>query len=106
MSSQSRTLETLAGETFTEGFGGVLRIENTDDGTSFWVDGREETPLVGQAAPKNLTGRFCLWRAEGETLRSLLSGQRRLAMVYNAGRLRISGDMAVMGRLKMRGRDE
>ncbi|MEE4213403.1 MAG: SCP2 sterol-binding domain-containing protein [Parvularcula sp.] len=103
MSSQPHPLQRLAEDSFTKGFGGVLRIENSDDGTSLWVDGREDKPVIGQSAPKNLTGRFCLWRAEAEVLRGVLSGERRLGMLYNAGRLKISGDMAVMARLTMRG---
>lgn len=104
MSSQAEVLTTAARALFQEPFGGVLRIECTEDGSSLWVDGREEL-VVGDKAPSELSSHYCLWRGDAETLRSVLSGQRRLETAYTSGALKISGDMAVMARLNMGNED-
>lgn len=85
---------------FVRGFGGVIRVEATDRGASFWVDGRGEVAVVEAGAPAAVDGRFCLWRAKFETLARLFSERgRRLESAFVSNRLQISGDMAVMARL-------
>lgn len=103
MSSAADTLRQGAEETFRTPFGGVLRVECIDDGSSLWIDGRETPPSVSEAAPPEVSSSFCLWRGESLTLRSVLAGQRRLETALTAGQLKISGDMAVMARLELRG---
>ena len=84
---------------FREGFDGVIRIE-TEDGATLWVDGRATPPQIGADAPANLEGAYCLWRAGADTLARIFGPeQRQLEAAYIAGRLEISGDMAVMARL-------
>ncbi|NNU15493.1 hypothetical protein HK107_04055 [Parvularcula sp. ZS-1/3] len=102
MSSIASSLETAAKESFLAPFAGVLRIECTDDGSSLWIDGREDAVAISEAAPPEVMSRFCLWRGDGQVLRTVLSGQRRLETAMTAGQLKISGDMAVMARLKIR----
>ncbi|MEM9809607.1 MAG: SCP2 sterol-binding domain-containing protein [Pseudomonadota bacterium] len=88
---------------FQEPFGGVLRMECTDDGSSLWVDGRGDEVSVSEKAPAEVQSRFCLWRSDRATLMSVLSGQRHLETAYTGGRFKISGDMAVMARLSLKG---
>lgn len=92
-----------AEESFLAPFAGVLRIECTDDGSSLWVDGRSGAPAISETAPPDVSSRFCLWRGDALVLHSVLAGQRRLETALTAGQLRISGDMAVMARLELRG---
>ncbi|NRA29946.1 MAG: SCP2 sterol-binding domain-containing protein [Parvularculaceae bacterium] len=101
MNSHAEALSEAAKGCFAEAFDGVLRIECKGDGSSFWVDGRAQPPVISAQAPANVTGRFCLWRGDAPTLSSVLSGQRRLETAYTAGQLKISGDMAVMARLEL-----
>ena len=85
---------------FTESFDGVIRIE-AGDKTALWVDGRKTPPVLSDKAPENVTGAFCLWQASPETIGRIFSdGARQLEAAYIAGRLTISGDMAVMARLE------
>jgi hypothetical protein len=87
---------------FGRAFDGVIRIEATDRGEAFWVDGRSEPPLVTLDAPQGVERGFCLWRAGFDTLRRLFSQrERRLESAFIAGRLKISGDMSVMARLEL-----
>lgn len=86
---------------FTRPFDGVIRIELESDDRSLWIDGREAPPVVSENAPAGLDGRFCLWRTNRETLDRLLGDPpQQLESIYIAGRLKISGDMAVMARLE------
>ena len=86
---------------FGRGFGGVIRVETTDSGASFWVDGRGERAVVQTEAPIGVERHFCLWRAPSETLERLFTRERRrLESAYISGRLKIAGDMAVMARLE------
>ena len=101
MSSEADTLRAPAEACFLQRFDGVLRIEATGDGSSLWIDGRGEATSVSDRAPPDVSGRFCLWRADVQTLRSVLTGQRRLEAAYTAGQVKISGDMAVMARLEL-----
>lgn len=100
MNSASANLMESAAGVFRRPFGGVLRIECTDDGSSVWIDGRGTAVKVSEAAPPDVSSRFCLWRGEAHLLVSVLAGQRRLETAYMAGQVRISGDMAVMARLE------
>lgn len=93
-----------ARESFLAPFAGVLRIECTEDGSSLWIDGRSGTPTISETAPPDVSSRFCLWRGDALVLRSVLAGQRRLETAFTAGQLKISGDMAVMARLELRGK--
>lgn len=103
MSSRASDLRDVAERCFLQRFDGVLRIECTEDGSSIWVDGRLTRPVVTEKAPPEVSGRFCLWRGDGQTLSTVLAGQRRLEPAYMAGQLKISGDMAVMARLELGG---
>ena len=87
---------------FVRGFGGVIRVEATDRGASFWVDGRGERARVGRAAPAEVDASFCLWRARHETLTRLFAEQgRRVESAFVSNRLQVSGDMSVMARLQI-----
>ncbi|MEM9840330.1 MAG: SCP2 sterol-binding domain-containing protein [Pseudomonadota bacterium] len=101
MSSDAERLQSAAEACFTQGFGGVLRVESSGDGSSLWIDGRPDVPTVSDRAPPEVAGRFCLWRGPVQVLSTILSGQRRLETAYTAGQLKISGDMAVMARLEL-----
>jgi len=91
-----------AGGYFRHRFDGVIRIEIDNASSAIWVDGRSEPPVVGTGAPQNVSSDFCLWRTSKETLMRVLSPEtRRLEGAYIAGRLAISGDMAVMARLEI-----
>jgi putative sterol carrier protein len=86
---------------FVRGFDGVVRVELTDTGGAFWVDGRGEAAEVGEAAPLGVERGFCLWQASSDTLGRLFTKERRrLESTFISGRLRISGDMSVMARLE------
>lgn len=85
---------------FRTAFDGVIRIE-VEGGGSYWIDGRVSPPGVSEQAPQGVDAAFCLWRTSADTLRRILSpGARQLEAAYIAGRLAISGDMAVMARLQ------
>jgi len=101
LSSQAADLSEAAKRCFATPFDGVLRIECKGDGSSLWIDGRPEQPVISEQAPRDVSDRFCLWRGDAVTLVSVLSGQRRLETAYTAGQLKISGDMAVMARLEL-----
>jgi hypothetical protein len=103
LNSKADTFAAQAERFFAKPFGGVVRIECTDDGSSLWIDGREGEPVVGEKAPADLSGRFSLWRGSSLVLHSVLSGQRRLETAFTTGQLKISGDMAVMARLEPEG---
>lgn len=93
-----------AGAFFSDQFDGVIRIE-VAGGEPLWVDGRVSPPAISEKAPGNVTGDFCLWQGTRETMERIFSsGARQLETSYIAGRLSISGDMAVMARLEP-GRD-
>ena len=87
---------------FMRGFGGVIRVEATDRGASFWVDGRGEAARVSREAPASVEASFCLWRAKHETLARLFAERgRRVEAAFVSNRLQISGDMSVMARLEL-----
>ncbi len=87
---------------FRKRFDGVIRIELDSVPQAIWIDGRQEPPVIGNDAPSNLSSGFCLWRTSMDTLGRVLSPEtRRLEGAYIAGRLAISGDMAVMARLEV-----
>ena len=91
-----------AGDYFRRRFDGVIRIEIDNASSAIWVDGRVEPPVVSEKAPENVSSDFCLWRTTSNTLSRILSPEtRRLEGAYIAGRLAISGDMAVMARLEI-----
>lgn len=95
------TLLTQAQGYFLAAFDGVIRIEIIDADTSLWVDGRQTPPIVSPSSPKGVERRFCLWRIEAADLSLILTRtQLRLENSLVAGRLHISGDMAVMMRLE------
>lgn len=83
-------------------FGGVVRVEVRQPDGAFWIDGMPDPPVVSLDAPTGLERGFCLWRASGETLSRVLTPEnRRLEAAFVGGRLKISGDMAVMARLEL-----
>ena len=85
---------------FPAAFGGVIRIEVLDADLAFWVDGRKSPPEVSTDSPEAVAQGFCLWRIDYSDLDQLfVEGGQRLANSFITGRLRISGDMAVMARL-------
>lgn len=87
---------------FRKRFDGVIRIELDGVPQAIWIDGRQEPPAIGRDAPPNLSSGFCLWRTSVNTLGRILSPEtRRLEGAYIAGRLAVSGDMAVMSRLEV-----
>mgnify|MGYP000675233410 CR=1 FL=1 len=91
-----------AKEYFRKRFDGVIRIEFDNAPEAIWIDGRVEPPSISETAPPNLSGDFCLWRTTTDTLSRVLSPEtRRLESAYIAGRLTVSGDMAVMARLEV-----
>ncbi|MEO1657296.1 MAG: SCP2 sterol-binding domain-containing protein [Pseudomonadota bacterium] len=103
MSKAADNLLDPAKSAFLAPFAGVLRVECTDDGSSLWIDGRGDSIVVSDKAPPEVEGRFCLWRSDRSTLSLILSGQRHLETAYTSGRVKISGDMAVMARLELKG---
>lgn len=103
MNSAAANLREGAETCFSTPFAGVLRIECTDDGSSLWIDGRVTPPSVSEGAPPEVSSSFCLWRGEGLMLRSVLTGQRHLETALTGGQLKVSGDMAVMARLELKG---
>ena len=95
-------LAEAARDFFAAGFGGVIRVEATDRGASFWVDGRGERCVLGPHAPAAVDASFCLWRAKHETLARLFAERtRRVESAFVSNRLQISGDMSVMARLEI-----
>ncbi|MCQ8186145.1 SCP2 sterol-binding domain-containing protein [Parvularcula maris] len=101
MSSDLAPMLEGARKSFRAPFGGVLRVEATDQPLSLWVDGRVEgAPQVSEDAPPEVTSSFCLWRGEAQVLRSVLLAQRKIETAIIAGQLKVSGDMAVMARLE------
>lgn len=87
---------------FPDRFHGVIRVEVLDASFSFWIDGRDAPPVIGREAPRDLSDNFCLWRIDYQDLMRLCAeGGRRLDASFIAGRLKISGDMAVMARLEI-----
>lgn len=103
MSRAADSLLDPAKGAFSAPFAGVLRVECTDDGSSLWIDGRGDAIAVSAQAPPEVEGRFCLWRSDRSTLSLILSGQRHLETAFTSGRVKISGDMAVMARLELKG---
>lgn len=92
---------TAARRFFPTSFDGVIRIEVLDADFSFWVDGREDTPVVSKDSPIGVSTRFCLWRIDYVDLGQLFAdGGHRLPSSFVSQRLKISGDMAVMARLE------
>lgn len=85
---------------FQQKFDGIIRIE-VDGQQALWIDGRLNPPIILGKAPAQLAGGFCLWQSTPEALGRIFSdGPRQLEVAYIAGRLTISGDMAVMARLE------
>ncbi|MGV6800705.1 MAG: SCP2 sterol-binding domain-containing protein [bacterium] len=90
-----------ASQFFQKQFDGVIRIEIEEEKSSIWVDGHQQPPMISLHAPKGLNGSFCLWQTNSDTLSRLFgSPPQQLESVFIAGRLKISGDMSVMGRLE------
>ncbi len=83
---------------FAAGFGAVLAIEPSD-AAALYVDGRHEACVLTNAPPDAPAA--CVWRASSDTLLRIFEGGRALESAYLSGRLKISGDMSVMARLKM-----
>lgn len=101
MTTLDKDLLDAAGTVFGRAFDGVIRIEVLDAEFSFWVDGRHAPPKVSVDSPQGVATRFCLWQIDYADLLQLFSdGGQRVASSFVTGRLRISGDMAVMARLE------
>ncbi|MEZ5896443.1 MAG: SCP2 sterol-binding domain-containing protein [Parvularculaceae bacterium] len=83
---------------FAAGFGAVLAIEAPDAAT-IYVDGRNDTCSLTAVPPDAPAA--CVWRASTDTLLRIFEGGRALESAYLSGRLKISGDMSVMARLKL-----
>ncbi|WOI52310.1 hypothetical protein [Parvularcula sp. LCG005] len=87
---------------FTKSFDGVIRIELLDDGGACWVDGRQSPPTVSIQSPNGVGHRFCLWQIDADDVGLVLTPDKgRFQNSYVAGRVRISGDMAIMARLEL-----
>ena len=86
---------------FANSFGAVLDIAPTD-GAAFHVDGRAEKPVVRPGLSPEPAQ--CAWSAPLDDLRRIFEGGRALESAYLSGRLKISGDMSVMARLKLQSR--
>lgn len=112
-------LKSEAAQCFQAAFDGVLTIICHDEkpfrqsGTpepdasicTLRIDGHMTPPAViiadnghtDEAAPKH---GHLTWRASRDVLQRIFLGDRQLSGAYIAGRLLISGDMAVMARLR------
>lgn len=98
---ESLDLHSAAAHAFAEGFGAILDIAPTD-GAPFHVDGRTPKPTVRAGfSPEPAQ---CSWSAPIDDLRRIFEGGRALESAYLSGRLKISGDMSVMARLKLQSR--
>ncbi len=88
---------------FQTPFGAKLLLAPEDDadkGQAIIVNGAETPPSV-KSAKNRKTPADCTWRGSQETLLRVLDGERALESAYVAGRIKISGDMGVMARLKL-----
>jgi len=84
---------------FRKPFGAVLEIA-PEGARPFFVDGRSEPCAIIAARPAGAAP-ACVWRAGAGTLARIFEGGRALESAYLSGRLKISGDMSVMARLKL-----
>jgi len=101
VSAQKDPLEPLergARAAFRAPFAAVLRLEAAEAGP-IWIDGREDPPKVSRDFAGGEAD--CVWRASREALLRLLSGKRAFETAYLAGRVAVSGDMAVMARVEL-----
>lgn len=108
-----------AANCFTAPFDGLLTIichgekpfrpgTDTRDPTPFCtlaIDGHQTPPVVtirehGQTDDAPQPGKLT-WRVSREVLQRIFLGDRQLSGAFIAGRLLISGDMAVMARLRL-----
>ena len=72
-----------------------------DEGGGLFIDARNGAPQISafsEAAPEDAA---CVWRADAATLSRIFVGGRALDSAFLSGRLRVSGDMAVMSRLQL-----
>lgn len=100
---------------FKTPFGGTLLIEtipsqrpgpHQQQSLALLVDGTENPPQIVLAPPDAPPpAADCRWSASPATLERIFNGDRNLASAFIAGRLVISGDMAVMTRITLTGRD-
>lgn len=98
MTGAADTLLASARARFVRPFEGTLRVE-AEGAPAILVDGRGDAVTVAVAADGDMGD--LVWRGSGETLRRILDGARPLEAAYLSGRLVISGDMSVMGRLAL-----
>ena len=96
----SASLVAAAKGAFIDRFDGVIAIMPTKS-APFHVDGRGDHAIVASGAPDDAD---CIWRAEDDVLMRIFEGGRAFESAYLSGRLKISGDMAVMARLQMTAR--
>ncbi len=100
MNDDHTALHEAASLAFTRAFQGVLKIE-ADGHPPFWIDGRNNAPVILENAPKNNESCLCIWTSSPSTLKRALDGERAVESAYISGRLSIQGDFSVMARLKM-----
>ncbi|MEM9705856.1 MAG: SCP2 sterol-binding domain-containing protein [Pseudomonadota bacterium] len=93
-------LEAASDAAFTRAFDGVLEVVVIDSGV-FWVDGRTAPPKIHKALPEDVSEADCRWRGSFDAIKRALDGERGLENLYASGRIAISGDMALMARLKL-----
>lgn len=89
-------LRHAAENAFKSGFAAIIRIA-PDDGPCFDVNGVGADCFLEDAVLDRVPD--CIWRANSETLNRIFEGGRALESAYLSGRLSISGDISVMGRL-------
>lgn len=76
------------------------------------IDGHASPPVISIATQETIeppesngsngiSPGACTWRASHQVLQRIFLGDRQLTSAYISGRLIISGDMAVMARLKL-----
>lgn len=101
MTAQSPLHESAA-KAFSTGFGAVLKLA-PEGGAEIYVDGRTMPPEISDAPPVDGKPADCNWRAPMDIMLRAISSRRAAEHAFINGRLSISGDMSVMGRLKIDG---
>lgn len=84
------------------------KSENPDMLSILNIDGHKTPPAISlqttNPPPSSSQPQIddqCVWRASHQVLQRIFLGDRQLTSAYISGRLIISGDMAVMARLKL-----
>ena len=99
MNPSQKELIEAARKLFAHRFDSVIEI-HLEDGEPFWIDGRQEKPLVVTKAPSDAEP-DCTFTSSTETMKRVFDGARALESAFISGRLSIRGDMSVMARLTL-----